>query len=221
MSRVRVKICGLTSTEEVAACRGADALGFVVATPSSPRNLDLGAARSLLHRVPPGTLKVVVTLLARPRSLREIVEELRPDALQVHQELPPEGWEGIRTALGKEVMLLGLLGVPSAGGEEGLLSRARALRRTPLDGVVLDTKLAGKSGGTGRTHDWGTSRRLRELLRPLPVILAGGITPQNVRQAIRRVEPDWIDVSSGVEEGGRKSPRKVAALLGKVRHEAE
>lgn len=198
--------------------RGADALGVIVATPASPRNLDLDTAREVLSAAPPGLLKVAVTTAVAEGILREIASALRPDVLQVHRELPPARWRMIRKEL-RGPALWGLLGI--GGQPEEIALRARALREAPLDGVVLDTKLAGRSGGTGMAHDWGVSRRIREFLRPLPVILAGGITPQNVLEAIRKVEPDWIDLSSGVEEGGHKSPHKVAELLRKVRNEAE
>ena len=218
--KVKVKICGLKSVADVLAAQGADALGVIVATPPSPRNLDLDTAREVLSAVPPGVLKVAVTTAATGEILRRIVAALRPDVIQVHRDLPPARWRVIREELWGPA-LWGLLGI---GGEleEEIAPRARALREAPLDGVVLDTKLAGKSGGTGVPHDWGVSRRLRELLQPLPVILAGGITPQNVLEAIRKVEPDWIDLSSGVEgKEGHKSPHKVAELLKKVRNEAE
>lgn len=216
--KVRVKICGLKSVADVLAAQGADALGVIVSTPSSPRNLDLAMARKVLSAAPPGALKVAVTTAAAGEVLRRIVATLKPDVIQVHRELPPARWRRIRRGV-RGPALWGLLGI--GGKPEGIPPHARALREAPLDGVVLDTKLAGKSGGTGVPHDWGVSRRLRDLLRPLPVILAGGLTPQNVLEAIRKVEPDWIDLSSGVEEGGHKSPHKVAELLKKVRNEAE
>lgn len=217
--KVKVKICGLQSVADVLAAQGADALGVIVATPPSPRNLDLDTAREVLSAVPPGVLKVAVTTAVAGEILRGIVAALRPDVIQVHRDLPPARWRVIREEL-RGPALWGLLGI--GGQPEEIAPRARALREAPLDGVVLDTKLAGKSGGTRVPHDWGVSRRLRELLQPLPVILAGGITPQNVLEAIRKVEPDWIDLSSGVEgEEGHKSPHKVAELLRKVRDEAE
>ena len=108
------------------------------------------------------------------------------------------------------------------GEPEGrLLKRARRLRGAPLDGVVLDTVFRGEAGGTGRPHDWRLGRAVREVLRPLPVILAGGLTPEHVGAAIRTVKPDWVDVSSGVEEGGRKCPQKVRAFLEAVRGATE
>ncbi|MBC7099014.1 phosphoribosylanthranilate isomerase [Candidatus Bipolaricaulota bacterium] len=212
---VRVKICGLRGVEDLIAARGADAVGVIVATPASRRNLSLEAARRVLSSVPPGVLRVAVTTCTSGEELSGIVAALAPDVLQVHRELPPEGWERLREEVPGPI-LWGLLGVGGAA-----LARAEGLRRAPLDGVVLDTVHGGRTGGTGIPHDWGLSRRLRELLRPLPVILAGGITPDNALQAIRTVAPDWIDVSSGVEEGGRKSQTKVAKLLSVVKDEAK
>jgi len=215
---VRVKICGLRSVEDLAAARGADAVGVIVATPASRRNLPLEAARRFLASVPPGVLRVAVTTCTSGEELRRIVAALAPDVLQVHRELPAAGWEELREEVPGPA-LWGLLGVGEAAGDA--LARAEGLRRAPLDGVVLDTIRGGRAGGTGIPHDWQLSRRLRGVLRPLSVILAGGITPENAPWAIRTVDPDWIDVSSGVEEGGRKSQRKVAKLLSVVKDAAK
>ncbi|MGY4707068.1 phosphoribosylanthranilate isomerase [Candidatus Bipolaricaulota sp. J31] len=217
--RVKVKICGMMAPGDVEAARGADALGVVVEVPRSRRNVGLGRAAGLLALVPRGVLRVAVTTSPEPAVIRRILA-LKPDVLQLHLELPPARWRKVRALVGREIALWGLLGL-GEGDPARALERAAALRGAPLDGVVLDTVAGGRTGGTGVTHDWRLSRAAREILAPLPVILAGGLTPDNVAAAIRAVEPDWVDVSSGVEEGGRKSPALIARFLEAVCHAVE
>jgi len=219
-TKVKVKICGLRSLEDVKACSKADALGFIVATPGSRREIDLELAERLMAAAAPGQLRVAVTTATDPELLSQIAAALRPDALQVHAELPVRAWEEIRAAIPGGVKLYGLLGISDSIDEATLVEQAQGLMliSAPLDALVLDTKLAGRSGGTGAIHDWKKSRVVCAAIRPSPVILAGGLTPENVREAIEQVQPEWIDVASGVEEAeGRKSPRKVEELLREVR----
>ncbi len=217
--RVRVKICGMKEPRDIAAASGADALGVVVEVPCSPRNLELHRAAELFRLVPQGPLRVAVTTAAEPEAIRRILG-LRPHVLQLHVELSPRRWREIRALVGEGTQLWGLLGIGDQERDE-LVKKALGLKGTPLDGVVLDTAVGARTGGTGMAHDWRRSRAVREALYPVPVILAGGLSPGNVREAIRAVEPDWVDVSSGVEEKGRKCPEKIGAFLEAVRGAAE
>jgi phosphoribosylanthranilate isomerase len=211
---VMVKICGIRSEEDIAAAEGADALGFIVSTPQSSRNLTVAHARALMRSVPPGLLKVVVTT-ALGREPR-LVEVLAPDALQVHRALSPHELTRLRAALPQNLRLYGLL--PVVGPTHEIIARGRALAQAGLDGVILDTVVGRRVGGTGRTHDWAVSRVVRDALHPLTVILAGGLTPANVRRALEHVRPDAVDVASGVEEAdGRKSREKITAFVHQVR----
>lgn len=219
--KVKVKICGLRSLQDVEACRGADALGFIVATPLSRRNIDLSLAVRLMAAAAPGPWRVAVTTATEPERLALIAAKLRPDALQVHRELSVRAWKKVRAAVPAGVKLYGLLGISDSVDESTLVRRARELMAAPLDALVLDTKLGERSGGTGATHDWGKSRAVCAAIRPFPMILAGGLAPKNVREAIEAVKPVWIDVATGVEEGGRKSPSKVKELLRRSKDEAE
>lgn len=214
---IKVKICGLRSLHDVEACRKADALGFIVATPESQRNIDLELAMRLITAAAPGQLRVAVTTSADPQRVARIAAELQPDAVQVHAELAPPAWREIRAAVLEGVRLYGLLGIGDSSDEPALIERAEELGEAPLDALVLDTKLGQRSGGIGRPHDWRKSRAIRDLVHPLPVVLAGGLTPDNVREAIKRVRPAWIDVASGVEEEGVKSPGRVKELLSRVK----
>lgn len=205
---VMVKICGIRSEEDIEAAEGADALGFIVSTPQSPRNLELSRARTLMKNVPASLLKVVVTTCEEPDQLLSLAESLAPDALQVHSALSVPKLADLR-ALTK-LRLYGLL--PVVGPVQEIIARGRALAQAGLDGVIL-------VGGTGRTHDWAVSRAVRDALHPIiAVIVAGGLTPENVRRALAQVRPDGVDVASGVEEAdGSKSRAKIRAFIHQVR----
>jgi phosphoribosylanthranilate isomerase len=213
---VMVKICGIRSERDIEAAWCADALGVIVCTPHSPRNLELACARALLERVPPSLMKVVVTTTSEAGQLLSLVETLTPHALQLHTTLSPQEGARLRALLPRDLRVYGLL--PVVGPAEEIMARGRALAQAGLDGVILDTVVSGRVGGTGQTHDWTVSRAVRDALHPLPVILAGGLTPENVRRALEQVRPSMIDVASGVEEvDGRKSREKIAALVQQVR----
>ncbi|MFQ6118114.1 MAG: hypothetical protein ACE5LQ_07585, partial [Candidatus Bipolaricaulia bacterium] len=130
--KVKVKICGLRSLQDVEACRGADALGFIVATPRSRRNVGLKMARRLMAAANPGQLMVTVTTVTDPKKLVQIAAELRPDALQVHVELAAGAWAEVRQAIPATVKLYGLLGISDSLDEQILIERARELVAAPL-----------------------------------------------------------------------------------------
>ncbi len=213
---VMVKICGIRSEQDIEAAHGADALGFIVCTPQSPRNLGLAQARRLMRRVPPSVAKCVVTTASELDQLVAVVQALAPDALQVHNTMSLRALARLRALLPKELRLYSL--VPIVGSPREIIERGRELAQTGLDGVILDTVVGQRAGGTGRAHDWTISRAVRDALPLLTVIVAGGLTPENVRQALEQVRPDVVDVASGVEEtDGRKSRAKIEAFLRKVR----
>lgn len=216
--KVKVKICGHRTLEDVRAAQGAEALGFVVATPSSPRNLPFEQAQTLIQSVRSSHMIVLVTTESDPKRLAPLVERLKPHALQVHRELSPTELQGIADALSPNVRLWGLLAVPLDADAQERSKKAKELAHSPLDALVLDTHKEGRSGGTGLAHNWEVSRKIREAI-DIPVILAGGLTPENVRAAVEQVEPYAVDVSSGVERerDGRKCPHKIEAFLREVR----
>jgi phosphoribosylanthranilate isomerase len=198
MNVVRVKICGITRKEDLnaAAAAGADALGFVVGVASSPRNLSLAEAGSLIRQVPPFVKTVLVTV---PSSLEELVatcEALNPDAVQIHGENLQE-FSDIRDKLPNTL----LIGAVKANAEDVVNKAAEAAKM--FDAVHLDSFVQGKHGGTGVVHDWNMSQRVKRAVYPKPLILAGGLNPENVAEAVRTVEPYAADVSSGVERQPR------------------
>lgn len=211
---VKVKICGIRSERDIEAAYGADALGFIVETPQSRRNLELGVARRLMKRVPLFVARVAVTVLTEPERLAEIAQLLEPDALQVHAELTLSQACRLRELL--PLHLYALLGAGAA--PERVIARGRALEEAGLDGVILDTQTKGQVGGTGQTHDWSFSRQVRDGVHPFPVVLAGGLTPENVQSAIAQVQPYAVDVASGVEgPDGAKSREKIQKFLQRVK----
>lgn len=218
---VMVKICGIRSEWDIEAAQGADALGFIVGTPQSPRNLTLARAYTLMERVPPTLTKVVVTTASDLEQIISFVEALSPDALQLHNTLSVQEFARLRALLldrGRVTLplLYGLLPVVRSAQE--LIARGRALAQVGLNGVILDTIVGDRVGGTGQVHDWAVSRIVRDALHPMTVILAGGLTSENVRRALEEVRPDIVDVASGVEEAdGRKSREKIEALIRQVR----
>ena len=208
MRGVRVKICGITRKEDLYAASkaGADAVGFVVGVASSPRNLSLTEAERLIRQVPPFVKSVLVTV---PRKIEEFseYEKLNPDVIQIHGE-NVQMVEAVRHKL-PNIMLIGAINVHDVN-DLNVVSKAAKM----FDGVLLDSFVEGLYGGTGTIHDWDLSKRVRQLIQPRPLILAGGLNSENVAEAVRTVKPYGVDVSSGVEQQpGIKSYKKIVEFI--------
>ncbi len=203
---VKVKICGITRFEDLEASvsAGADFVGFVVDVPSSPRNLDHRGAARLISTVPSSVKSVVVTVLRSPGDLRSIME-LCADYVQLHGE--PNLLMGLAEALHAEKAI---------GAVNARLPNALelALEYSKLFGMILVDSLRDNGlGGSGEAHDWGLSRIMRDRLQK-PLILAGGLTPDNVATAVKIVNPYAVDVSTGVEASpGIKDPEKLSRFI--------
>jgi len=191
---VRVKICGITKEEDLAfaVAAGADAVGFLVGVPSSPRNLTLERAERLLRQVPIFVDSVVVTAPQNINELVEICEGLKPTAIQIHGKKNFDASE-IRERI-KDTRLIKTVYVKASSLKETVIEDLKT-----FDAILLDSFTKGQYGGTGRVHDWNLSRQIKEAVAPLPVILAGGLKPENVKEAILTVQPYAVDVASGVE----------------------
>ncbi|MEM0445023.1 MAG: phosphoribosylanthranilate isomerase [Nitrososphaerota archaeon] len=203
--RARVKICGIKRVEdlEAAVAEGADAVGMVVGFPSSPRNLRIDEAAEIRRRVPLFIDAVLVTQAKNIEELRWAVEKVQPDALQLYGPLA--------VGVAKEAAPSCRVIKPLKAGDE-----PTDLEVMGADAVLLDSHSAGLPGGSGRTHDWFEARRVKERVG-LPLILAGGLNPTNVREAIRVVKPYAVDVSSGVESSpGVKSRELIRAFISAV-----
>jgi phosphoribosylanthranilate isomerase len=206
---MRVKICGLMRAQDVASAldSGTDAVGFVVSCPSSPRNLSLSKAQNLMKQVSLFTTKVAVTSVEDTRSIDKICSKLRPDALQLHQyqqhllRYIKRKHSGVRLILAR--------GVKDHSSVE-----LAGWTLNSSDAILADSPGSNGMGGTGRTHNWDLTAALRDGIYPHPLILAGGLTSSNVQQAIRKVKPFAVDVSSGVEKDiGVKDPVKISNFI--------
>jgi phosphoribosylanthranilate isomerase len=202
--RTRIKVCGLTRTVDVEAAvrAGADAVGLVF-YPPSPRFLALAQARTLRDAVPPYVTSVALFVNPPQAQVREVLEQVRPAMLQFHGEETPAFCEQF-----------GLPYVKACRVKPGvdLLEYLRPF--SAAAGWLLDSHVE-EYGGVGESFDW--SLVPAERMRPL--ILSGGLTRENVRDAVRRVRPWAVDVSSGVESAkGIKDAARIAAFITEVRN---
>ncbi len=208
----RVKICCIKSREEarLAVSAGADAVGFVGRMPSGPGPIDDLLIAEIVRSVPP---PVATFLLTSEQSVPAIVAHHRrvhTSVIQIVDRLTDGTYEGLREQLPgvKIVQVVHVTGPRSVDEALALSGHVDALL---LDSGRPDLPVK-QLGGTGRTHDWGVSRAIREAVE-IPVFLAGGLTPDNVRQAIERVEPFGVDLCSGIRTAGRLDPQKLHAFM--------
>ncbi|MCX8191834.1 MAG: phosphoribosylanthranilate isomerase [Nitrososphaerales archaeon] len=207
---MKVKICGITQDEDVRmVCElGADAIGFVVGVPSSPRNLSVERAKSLFKLVSTHIKRVLVTVPQRSGEVLKFYEYLKPDAIQIHGE-EIEDLHELKKEL-SEVILIRALSMKS----KDTILRVAIQEAKSFDAILVDSFAFGKYGGSGKIHDWSISKRIRDAIYPKPLILAGGLTPENVREAIQTVMPYAVDVSTGVElRPGVKDYQKVKSFI--------
>jgi phosphoribosylanthranilate isomerase len=205
---VHVKICGLTSVEEacLAADAGAAAIGLVF-WERSPRAVSVDTAQRIAAALPAFVARVGVFVNASCEEMACVADAVGLDVLQLHGDEQPQDVRGLRRRVVRAVRVGGTFSVESVLPfvENGW-------------SVLLDSGNATEPGGTGRAFDWSVARAVRERLPQL--ILAGGLTPENVGAAIRAVSPWAVDVSSGVEDSpGRKNADKVRAFIAAVRQE--
>ena len=204
MSVVRSKICGITRIEDalVAVAAGADALGLVFYA-KSPRAVSIEQARGIIAALPPFVTTVGLFVNASRCELNEILAAVPLDLLQFHGDETPADCAGYSRPYIKALRV-------KPGDDIAQLAAPYA----DASGILLDTFVAGIPGGTGAAFDWSlVPRNLSK-----PVILAGGLTPQNVFAAIEQVGPYAVDVSGGGEASkGIKDAGKVKAFLREVR----
>ncbi|MCQ4325223.1 phosphoribosylanthranilate isomerase [Stutzerimonas stutzeri] len=204
MSVVRSKICGITRVEDalVAAEAGADAIGLVFYA-HSPRAVSVQQARAIIAALPPFVTTVGLFVNASRCEINELLEAVPLDMLQFHGDESPADCEGYHRPWFKALRV--------GNGED---IAAQVARYPNASAILLDTFVAGVPGGTGERFDWS-------LIPPAlskPLILAGGLTADNVQQAIAQVRPYAVDVSGGVEASkGIKDADKVATFIQRVR----
>lgn len=193
MSRVRVKVCGITSFKDLfmAVDAGVDAVGFVVNVPQSPRNLSINESKKLIKSTPIFVETVVVTVPKHLSHLKKISKEFSSSIIQVH------GLSHLHKEIREELPDARIIASIQATPHFDTTVAVEAAEM--FEAVLLDSYVSSKHGGTGIANDWELGRRVREAIHPKPLILAGGLTLENVKQAINIVKPYAVDVSSGVE----------------------
>lgn len=201
----RIKICGITRVEDglAAVHLGADAIGLVFVD-QSPRRITLEQAVAIARALPPFVATVALFVNPEPDRVRAVETSLRPSLMQFHGEESAEFCRAFSTPYLKGIRVR---------PETDLLQCASDFAEAA--GLLLDAYAPGAHGGTGHSFDWS----LIPPALPLPVILAGGLHAGNVAEAVRRVRPWAVDVSSGVEASkGIKDADKMAAFIKEVNH---
>jgi phosphoribosylanthranilate isomerase len=211
MTRVAyTKVCGMTRLDDVRAAveAGVDAIGCLVGLDYDvPDRIEAEAARGIFAFAPPSVARVLVTHRTTIEEVTELVREAGASAVQLHGAFPLDAIPELRRRLPKVSIVSCTHVVDEASVEKALRAAEVA------DRVLLDSRTADRIGGTGRIHDWSISARIVER-SPKPVILAGGLTPENVAEAIARVRPWGVDVNSGVRgPDGLKSHARIRAFV--------
>jgi phosphoribosylanthranilate isomerase len=213
-----VKICANTNLADaqLAAELGADAVGFVFAP--SKRQVTVEQVAAITPELPDTAEKVGVFHSLEAAELVAAVEQAGLTALQLHSAYRPELVEALNVAFEAHVKLIQVVKVPVEGSPDAAMEElAAALRDPGLFGVLLDAAKSGASGGLGVAFSWSAVARQVQSARSAgsaKLFLAGGLSAENVRTAITTLQPDGVDVASGVEaEPGRKSPERLRAFL--------
>ena len=213
---MKVKICGIKTERDLgmAINAGADAVGFITDVPvDSPRKLSLGEASRLILKVPVFVASVLVIMPENAEQAIQMIRTAGPTAVQIHNS--SLALSELKKIKETGVKLIKTIPVPQRVESRALIKQVSELSGI-VDAVLLDTVLDGKTGGTGVPHNWEVSSEI-VLHAGMPVILAGGLNPENVRAAVRTVRPYAVDAASGVETDGRKDEKKVMAFINNAR----
>ena len=200
----RVKFCGLTHEEDIAQAvkLGVDALGFVFYAPSS-RSVAPDHAAMLTSSVPAFVTRVGLFVNEQTAIIQNIFERTRLNVIQYHGDETPEFCDAV-----------GLPFIKAFRVRPGIDIQTEMERYPNASGFLLDAYVKGQPGGTGERFDWGMIPQSNE-----PIILAGGLSPDNAKDAIEQVAPWALDVSGGIEtKPGRKDPDKMARFMNACRN---
>ena len=212
----RIKICCISSVEEanLAICSGASALGFVSAMPSGPGVIDERLIAEIIRTVPPAVATFLLTSRQDADAIIDQQQRCRANTLQLVDHVA----EGELIRLRRALPGIALVQVIHVAGPESIDDACTIAPH--VDAVLLDSgnqTLAVKElGGTGRTHDWTISRKIREQCGR-PLFLAGGLRPENVRDAIEQVRPFGVDICSGVRRHGKLDESTLRAFVAATR----
>ena len=203
--RTRVKICGITRIEDAQAAveAGCDAIGLVFYEPS-PRFVSLERAAEIVASIPPFVNTVGLFVDAEPSYIQQVLQRVRLDLLQFHGDESAQACQQFGVPYMKAIRVQ---------PDTNLLQYAKEFEQAKA--LLLDAFIEGVPGGTGQKFDWNIIPKAL----PIPVVLAGGLTPENVSAAIEQVNPYAVDVSGGVEiKKGIKDAAKIAAFMRGVSH---
>ena len=212
---MKVKICGIKTEHDLAAAinSGADAVGFITDVPvDSPRKITLAEASRLISKVPLFVTTVLVIMPENAHQAVRMIQAARPVAVQIHNALPLSELVKIKET---GVKLIKTIQVCRDSKADMLIKQIKQFFGI-ADAILLDTALDGKTGGTGVPHNWEVSSKV-VLNAGIPVILAGGLKPENVGDAVKCVRPYAVDTASGVETDGKKDQKKVMDFINNVR----
>jgi phosphoribosylanthranilate isomerase len=207
--RTRIKVCGITNQEDArtAAAAGADGLGFIFVE-QSPRLVEPDMVRAITRQLPPFVDRIGVFVDQEMEAVEEIIHYCGLTLVQLHGSESPEYCRKISCKV-----------IKSFAVGPGAESEAVAAFADAASGFLLDTYHPDIAGGTGMPFDWSLVERVNP---PGPVILAGGLNPENIGEAVLEVKPFAVDVNSGVEyQPGRKDPDKLKRFANEVRQADE
>ncbi|NLZ30120.1 MAG: phosphoribosylanthranilate isomerase [Methanomicrobiales archaeon] len=210
---MRVKFCGTTSRMDMqcAIDAGCDALGFIMGVVHQSSDVVTPAeAAEMIRWLPPFIEPVAVTHLQDPEDLIKLVRDSRCTTLQIQNTIEPFATDAIRDAL----PFVKIVKAVHVMDESAI--RTGKLYEPYVDALLLDSRTREKIGGTGIPHDWNISAEI-VANSAIPVILAGGLTPENVAGAIRRVRPYGVDVHTGIKKDGIRDPEKTLAFAREAR----
>jgi phosphoribosylanthranilate isomerase len=211
-ARPRLKVCCIASFEEavLAIRHGATAIGLVSAMPSGPGVIPDGRIEEIAARIPPGVSTFLLTSSREADAIVNQQQRFGVDTIQLCDDLPPEEMLELRRLL-RGISIVQVIHVNGGGA----LDQARSAARV-ADALLLDSgdpsKTVKELGGTGRVHDWAVSRKIREEVE-VPVWLAGGLTPENVSEAVHQVRPFGVDICSGLRTGGHLDEEKLVRFV--------
>jgi len=201
-----IKVCGIQTLEEAtgAVKAGANTLGFLLGVPEYVEDkITPEIAKQIVASVPEGVRTVMVTHLLKVNEIVDIAEYTGVNAIQVHNDLDTEGMKQLQQNLHNIELIKAIHVLDHSAVDQAKMYEPCS------DMILLDTKVKDRIGGTGKTHDWNISKEIVNKLN-IPVILAGGLNPQNIKEAIMKVKPSGIDANSGLEhEDGLKDFEKI------------
>lgn len=207
---MKVKICGIKRKEDIiTACyEGADAVGFIIgAVYKTSDEISISELEKLIEYVPPLVTPVIVTHLINPLTIISLAQKTHVKTFQLQGDISPEDIKNIRKKC-PDLTIIKAIHVT----DKHSIGVAKQYEKV-VDILLLDSRTNDRIGGTGITHDWSISRKIVKSVS-VPVFLAGGLTPENVKQAIEMVQPYGVDVNTGTKDNnGFKDPEKIRLFI--------